>query len=414
MQSRFDARWELDDIPSLAGRVAVVTGAASGIGLQVARRLGERGAHVVLADCDVAGTGIAIRQLEHHAPTGGYRGLSVDLSSFESIRDAASDLNGALGRLDILVNNAGIMAPPYSETAQGFELQFGVNYRGHYLMTALLWRLLCTTPDSRVVTVSSAFAYVARMNWHDPNFRASRPSYRPFRAYAQSKLATLLFALDLDCRFREAGSGGKSLAAHPGIANTHLHITTAQRCGSRLQGALMACAMKLCGQSAEAGARSILRAATDESAPGGALYGPSRMGLWGPPVQVRIPARGADAGAARRLMDVSEELTGVGFPTSVGLPGSAGSSAPPAGAPHRTAPGLIHRFRAKRKRIPLTTREIPLPTIPTISAIFTNRSSGSAGTPEKSKGKTLYVTRAALNEKPAMRAWRAWCRYRGE
>jgi NAD(P)-dependent dehydrogenase (short-subunit alcohol dehydrogenase family) len=408
MQRRRGDRWEIDDIPSLAGRVAVVTGAASGIGLQVARRLGERGAQVVLADCNVAGTETAIRRLQQNAPTGRYRGLFVDLANFESIRDAASDLNGALGRLDILVNNAGIMAPPYGETAQGFELQFGVNYLGHYLITTMLWKLLCATHGSRVVTVSSAFAYVGRMNWHDPNFCECRPSYRPFRAYAQSKLATMLFALDLDRRFEEVGNGGASLAAHPGIANTHLHVTSARRCGSRLQSALMGYAMKLCGQSAEEGARSILRAATDNGAPGGTLYGPSRAGFWGPPARARMPARGADANAARRLMALSEELTGVGFPVGAGTP------APPAGAPHRTAPGLIHRFRAKRKRIPLTTREIPLPTIPTISAIFARRSSGSAGTPEKSKGNTLYTTRAALNEKPAMRAWRAWCRYRGE
>ncbi|HMC38891.1 MAG TPA: oxidoreductase [Acidimicrobiales bacterium] len=293
------SRWDAQDIPDLTGRTAVVTGANSGLGLETARLLAGAGARVLMACRNVAKAEAAREQVGAGAEI-----VALDLSSLKSVAAAAEEVKGRTPRLDILVNNAGLMAVDRAVTEDGFEMQFGVNHLGHFAFTAHLAPLLLAAPEGRVVNVSSFGHRPGTMRFDDLMFERRR--YDRWRPYFQSKLANLLFTLEMERRFRAAGAAAKALAAHPGASATDL----GQEGGgiaNRFLGIFGGF-----GQPVRVGALPTVRAAVDPAAKGGQFYGPQFL-QFGYPV-VETPSRRARNGAdARRLWEESERLTGVTF-----------------------------------------------------------------------------------------------------
>ncbi|NDU75599.1 SDR family NAD(P)-dependent oxidoreductase [Actinomadura sp. DSM 109109] len=296
--------WTAGDIPDLHGRRAIVTGANSGIGYHSALQLARHGASVVLA-CRSAERGqAAAERMRTAAPGADIVLASLDLADLASVREFAGRHGEA--PLDILVNNAGVMAIPRRSTADGFEMQFGTNHLGHFALTGLLLDALRAAPSARVVTVTSGFAWTGRLDFAD--LQGER-RYRKWTAYAQAKLANLVFAKELDRRVPEV----TSVAAHPGYAATNL-----QQAGPRMQGnTLMEKAAgwgnALVAQPAAAGALPSLYAATAPDVRGGACYGPRLLQYRGAPGRVATPRHADRPGLGARLWEVSETLTGVRY-----------------------------------------------------------------------------------------------------
>ena len=289
------SKWTAADLPSFAARTVVVTGANSGLGLITARELARAGAHVVLAVRDPA-------RGERAAATisGSTEVCRLDLADLASIEAFA---DGWSGRLDVLVNNAGVMAVPEQRTKDGFELQIGTNHLGHFALTN---RLLAQITD-RVVTISSTAHRTGKIRLDDLNWQQG--GYGRWAAYGQSKLANLLFTLELQRRLDEAGSAVRAFAAHPGYAATNLQGHT----GSGLQHRIMSVTNRLLAQSDEMGALPILFAASQDL-PGASYVGPDRFKEQrGHPALATRTAAAQDAETARRLWQLSEELTGVTF-----------------------------------------------------------------------------------------------------
>jgi len=304
--------WTAERIPDQGGRTAVVTGANSGLGLVTARELARAGAHVVLA-CRNLGKGEAARrEIEAAAPGAPVELEELDLSSLDSVRAFAERFRGGHEGLDLLINNAGVMATPRGQTADGFELQFGTNHLGHFALTGLLIGSMEGREDARVVTLSSTAHRTGRIAFD--NLGGERRYFR-WRAYGQSKLANLLFALELERRLRSAGSTVKSLAAHPGYAATNL-----QSAGPPLVDRLfMRVSNRVIAQSDDMGALPTLYAATEPGLAGGTYVGPDGFAEQrGHPKPV-VPNKAArDEQVARRLWEVSEEMTGVRFELGAG------------------------------------------------------------------------------------------------
>jgi NAD(P)-dependent dehydrogenase (short-subunit alcohol dehydrogenase family) len=301
------ARWTEADVPSQAGRTAVVTGANTGIGFEAARVLAARGATVVLACRDTGKAEAAAERILSGSPQAKVRAAHLDLASLASVRAAANALISAYEGIDLLINNAGLMMPPYGTTEDGFEQQFGVNHLGHFALTGLLLGHMLTVPGSRVVTLSS---YMHRRGVIDFADLGLERGYRRGAAYARSKLANLLFTYELQRRLAAAGAAASALAAHPGFARTGLprYMSLRARAGTRLIQPVLA-------QSAAMGALPVLRAATDPQARGGEFYGPGgRTGSKGYPVPADSSARAHDVALQRRLWEESERLTGVTYP----------------------------------------------------------------------------------------------------
>jgi NAD(P)-dependent dehydrogenase (short-subunit alcohol dehydrogenase family) len=303
--ARNGIRWTEADVPAQAGRTAVITGANTGIGFEVARVLAARGARVILACRDLGKARDAAAGLG--APPGATVGaVRLDLSSLASVREAAEELRSQCRRIDLMVNNAGVMMPPYGRTADGFELQFGINHLGHFALTGLLLDRLAGVPGARVVTVSSNAHKAGRIAFDDLQ---SRRGYRRTAGYCQSKLANLMFTYELQRRLAAAGAEAVALAAHPGMTKTHLG-----RYLSAVMRAYYVVAERPLGHSAARGALPVLRAATDASARGGEYYGPDG---WheerGFPRLVEPSAPARDEDAQRRLWQESERLTGVSY-----------------------------------------------------------------------------------------------------
>jgi NAD(P)-dependent dehydrogenase (short-subunit alcohol dehydrogenase family) len=301
--------WTAADVPDQQGRTAVVTGANTGIGFEAAKVLAERGATVVLACRGVDRAAQAADRIRAGAPKADVRTLRLDLGSLASVRSAAEQLRSDFPRIDLLINNAGLMMTPPGRTEDGFELQFGVNHLGHFALTGLLLDRLVTVPGSRIVTVSSVGHRGGHINFDDLQ---SQRRYSRTGAYAQSKLANLLFTYDLQRRLAEAGAETIAVAAHPGGSRTELarNLPLALR-------PVVAVMMRFVGQSAEMGALPTLRAAVDPAARGGDYYGPSgRSEQSGYPKLVESNARSHDAAVQRRLWTESERLTGVSYPVN--------------------------------------------------------------------------------------------------
>lgn len=293
--------WTERHIPDQHGRVAIVTGANTGLGFETARMLAARGATVVLAVRDVEKGKQAAARI-----TGDVTVQALDLASLDSIRSAAADLRAAHPRIDLLINNAGVMYTPRQTTADGFELQFGTNHLGHFALTGLLLDRLLPVPGSRVVTVSST-GHRIRAAIHFDDLQWER-SYSRVAAYGQAKLANLMFTYELQRRLAPHGTT-VAVAAHPGVSNTELARNTPA--ALRVPVTWLA---PLLTQKAEMGALPTLRAATDPAVTGGQYYGPGNRGeIRGYPKLVTSSPDSHDQAAQQRLWTVSEELTGVTF-----------------------------------------------------------------------------------------------------
>jgi NAD(P)-dependent dehydrogenase (short-subunit alcohol dehydrogenase family) len=298
--------WTARDIPDLRDKTAVVTGANGGLGLETARELARAGAHVVMAARDQAKAAAAEANIRDEIPSASLRIVPLDLGSLASVREAAECILADHPEIDILVNNAGVMAIPQRSTADGFEMQFGVNHLGHFALTALLLPALLDARAARVVGVTSTAHHFGRpVNRDDPHLRKS---YSPWKAYGQSKLANFHFGIGLQRRFETAGVSAASLIAHPGLSDTDLQATSVEETGGGLSQRFFLNLARSTGMSAAQGALPQLRAATDPVARGGELYAP-RFGNFGPPVRRPILRRIGLGRAIDRLWELSERET---------------------------------------------------------------------------------------------------------
>jgi NAD(P)-dependent dehydrogenase (short-subunit alcohol dehydrogenase family) len=306
------------DVPDLTGKLAVVTGGNSGIGLETARTLAAAGASVVLAVRNSEKGSAAVTEIARTNPGTGVAVSHLDLASRSSIEAFASEMLRSGRPIDILVNNAGVMAVPTRHvTEDGFELQLGTNHLGHFALTGRLLPLLRAAPNARVVTVSSGAHHTGSIHFDDLQLERS---YSRWRAYSQSKLANLLFAFELQRRSAASGWGVLSNAAHPGSTRTNLQMTGPNLGKSSGGTNYMERMMRLPGasQSADRGALPTLYAATDPRAVGGGYYGPNGlMEMTGKGVsEARRSRRARDEADSARLWVISEELTGVTYPSA--------------------------------------------------------------------------------------------------
>ena len=295
------SKWIAENIPDLTGKVAIITGANSGIGFETARALACKDATVILACRDKDRGNAAVRQVTQAYPDAKTEMMHLDLSDLASIRLFAGEFSSHYDRLDMLINNAGIMRPPFGKTTDGFELQFGVNHLGHFALTGLLLRVITRTLKARVVTISSGGERFGKIDFGNLN---AEKGYDPGAAYGQSKLANLLFTYELQRCFESAGVNAIAVATHPGWTVTNLQVHW------RMIRALN----PLIGQKPVMGALPTLYAATAPDVGGGDYYGPDGwLGLRGYPKKLRSSNRSYDTVVAARLWAVSENLTGARY-----------------------------------------------------------------------------------------------------
>ncbi|MGI8663045.1 MAG: oxidoreductase [Acidimicrobiales bacterium] len=305
--------WTADDIPDQRGRTILVTGASSGLGLRASKALAARGARVLMGCRNPAKAAAALADVRAAASLDAeVETIAVDLAELATVRSCAELVVATVPALDVLVNNAGVMALPFRRTADGFELQLGTNHLGHFALTGLLLPVLHRAPAPRVVAVSSNAHRLGRIRFDD---LMGERRYGRWRAYGQSKLANLLFTIELDRRARAAGSPLLAVAAHPGYASTHLQSAGAEMEGKRGVARIFAWGNQLLAQSDADGALPELYAATAATVHGGDYFGPSRfLEMRGHPKRVVGNRRARDPRVAARLWAVSEELTGVTYP----------------------------------------------------------------------------------------------------
>jgi NAD(P)-dependent dehydrogenase (short-subunit alcohol dehydrogenase family) len=302
--------WTASDIPDQSGRVAVVTGANGGLGLETTRELARRGARVVMAARNLTKAAAAEEDIRDSVPRASVEVAALDLGSLESIRSFASAVREQHPVIDLIVNNAGVMGTPRMETRDGFELQFGTNHLGHFAVDALLLPALLMAPAGRVVTVTSTGRHF-RWSYDEDDLHLTK-RYDPWRAYGRSKLANTHFAIELDRRLRGAGAAARSLVAHPGFANTDLQAASARHAPGGRSQRFFHNAVQRFGMAASAGALPQLRAATDPSAGGGELYAPRWVNN-GPPVRRPLTRWSLNRGAMMQLWELSERETGIRF-----------------------------------------------------------------------------------------------------
>jgi NAD(P)-dependent dehydrogenase (short-subunit alcohol dehydrogenase family) len=296
------SKWTAENIPDQTGKIAIVTGANSGIGYETARALACKGARVILA-CRTKEKGVkAVRQITQEYPAAQAELIQLDLSDLASVRRFVEEFANRYDRLDLLINNAGIMAVPFGKTADGFESQFGTNHLGHFALTGLLLDFIIHTPQARVITVSSGGHRFGAIAFDNLN---GEKGYDRTGAYAQTKLANLLFTYELQRRFEGAGLDTIAVAAHPGWTATNLQAHWRM---VRVLNPFLA-------QKPKMGALPTLYAATAPLVEGGDYFGPDGwQEMRGYPTKVSSSDRSHDAAVAARLWAVSEELTGVRYP----------------------------------------------------------------------------------------------------
>lgn len=295
-------QWTKNDIGNQEGKTILVTGSNTGIGFATATLLASNGAQVILTSRNREKGEQALARLRADIPNARVSLLSLDLANLASVRAAAEEVAARHEKLDVLINNAGLMIPPFSRTADGFEIQFGTNVLGHFAFTGLLLPLLLRTPHSRTVWLSSVAHWVGRIDFDDLN---AEKGYAKWRAYSQSKLADLMIAYEMQRRLQRSGTSAISLASHPGGTKSDL---------SRNSGSVkfIEAVAGLFLQTTEQGAMPSVRAAVDPSARGGDFYGPSNFGtISGPAEKQRSSKRSHDEAVAAKLWQTCETFTGV-------------------------------------------------------------------------------------------------------
>lgn len=302
-------RWTAASIPPQVGKLALITGANSGIGFHAALELARAGAAVILACRDINKAEAARARILSRVPSAQLEIVHLDLASLESIRDAAQSIRRPL---DLLINNAGVMALPTRRlTRDGFELQFGTNHLGHFALTGLLLPAVLSAPAARIVTVSSIAHRGGTMDFANLQWEHG---YKPWPAYRRSKLANLLFGFELQRRLQRANASAISILVHPGVSNTNLFAAGPGQ-GHGLIAKIIPLFISIIGQSDAMGALPTLYAATAPGAQGGRYYGPHGFReMSGYPVEVRAETPAYDESTAGRLWSISEELTRVRYP----------------------------------------------------------------------------------------------------
>jgi len=304
-------KWTLDQMPSQEGKVAVVTGANSGLGFNTTRELAIKGAKVIMACRNLEKGEIARQCILDERVAVEPELWHLNLASLESIKQFALKFAAAGSGLDLLINNAGLMAIPYDRTEDGFEMQFGVNHLGHFALTAWLWPRLSETKGSRVIQVGSLAHYIGKIRFEDIHWEKG---YKKWSAYGMSKLANLLFIRELANRLIESGGSVTVAAAHPGYADTELQAKSSRMKGNNLGAASMNLINKVVAQTGAKGALPTLYAATAEGISQGDYFGPGGlMKLHGWPVPDSPSKKLVNNEVARRLWEVSESLTGIEF-----------------------------------------------------------------------------------------------------
>ncbi len=296
----------MESSPSQKNKVAIITGANSGIGYETSLALAKKGAKVILASRNLQKANDAMNQILQQVPNAHVEVLTVDLNSLKSVESFVQEFSRKYDRLDLLIENAGIMMPPLTKTKDGFESQFGVNYLAHFHLTNLLFPIIKNTPNARIVTLSSLAHLNGKIDFK--NLDGSK-GYSKLDFYAQSKLACLMFAYELQRRIESAGIDAKAVSAHPGFSSTNLGTFL-----PAIGRALFSPLTSIMGQGAKAGALPILRAALDPAVKGGEYFGPSGFKEFkGDPILVNSSSRSHDLSVAARLWSVSEDLTGKKF-----------------------------------------------------------------------------------------------------
>jgi NAD(P)-dependent dehydrogenase (short-subunit alcohol dehydrogenase family) len=300
--------WTADNIPSQEGKLIIITGANSGLGLEASTVLAGKGAHIIMAVRNLVKGEEAAGKIKKKYPGAKLDLMQLDLSDLQSIRHFSHEFHSKYSQLNVLINNAGVMAPAKREaTKQNFEVQFGSNHLGHFLLTGLLLDIIRKTPGSRVVLQSSNAHRESFMkpdiHFHDLNWEKS---YNRYQAYAQSKLANLLFAYELDRRFKANNIKAIATAAHPGWTRTNLQTSFGFFVTNILN--------YIVGQNVKIGTLPILRAATEENLNGAEYFGPTKMnGLQGYPKLIKSSDKSYDLQLAKKLWEVSEKLTGISY-----------------------------------------------------------------------------------------------------
>ncbi|MFH1328938.1 MAG: oxidoreductase [Candidatus Bathyarchaeota archaeon] len=301
-------KWTVHDIPDLTWKKIIVTGGNSGLGFESVKAFAAKGAEVILASKSKERGDAAKKIILSDQPNSKIKVMTLDLADLKSIHEFITSYKEQYKRLDVLLNNAGVMMTPYSKTKDGFEMQLGINYLGHFALTGLLLDVLKKTTKSRVVNISSSAHRYGKMDFN--NLMYEKGGYSPMRAYGRSKLANLLFTYELQRRFERAGMNYISVAAHPGLANTNLG-----RYLNKIVSKILFTLLR--AQSAAMGALPGIRAAVNPNVTGGQYFGPSGfMEQRGYPITIKSNNASHNEADARQLWDVSEQLTSVRFITS--------------------------------------------------------------------------------------------------
>jgi len=304
--------WNVDQIGDLAGQTIIVTGANSGLGYETTKVLAGKGAKVIMACRNSNKAGVAADEIRKAVPSGNLEIRQLDLADLNSVKAFADQMRADYPHIDILINNAGLMALPESRTAQGFEMQVGTNHLGHFALTAQLFDLVEAAQKGRIVTVASQAHRPGKIDLDDLNWNSH--SYQRWLAYAQAKLANLMFAIELGRRLSASNRVTISAAAHPGYASTELQAKGAKIEGASFKEQMMELGNRIFAHSAYDGALPSLLAATDPSVQNGDYFGPKGfLEMQGAPIKVKGKKLAYDEQIADGLWDLSEELTGVKF-----------------------------------------------------------------------------------------------------
>lgn len=301
--------WDLSAMPQLKGKIAIVTGGNSGLGYETVKAFAQKGARVIMASRDMAKGEEAKAQILKNEVEGSIEVKALDLMNLASIKNFADQMKSELPQLNLLINNAGIMTTPYFTTSDGFEAQLGTNHLGHFALSGQLLGLLLKTPQSRIVNVSSMAHKAGKIHFDNLLFENGK-GYQPMKAYAQSKLANLLFTYELQRKLNNNKAETIAVAAHPGVSRTGLMRYIEKYSWFKIGYPLF----KLISQTPDMGALPQIRAAVDANVQGGEYYGPDGFNeMKGHPVKVKSNAASHQAVTAQKLWEVSEKLTGVTF-----------------------------------------------------------------------------------------------------
>lgn len=303
-------KWTQNDIPNLSGKVIVITGANSGLGLACAKTLAAKGATVVMTARNVQKGEAARGEILQEQPHASLDLMKLDVGDLSSVRAFAAAFKDKYARLDILLNNAGVMAIPRQETPDGFEMQLGVNHLGHFALTGLLLNVITKTPNARIHNVSSSANYTGTINFDD---LMGEKNYSRWGAYGQSKLANVFFTFELQKRLSAAGHDTIANVSHPGVVIGNLQANSVAQSGTGLEGLLYRLIEPILAQDIGMGVLPMLYGMTAKEARGGVFYGPRTFNLRGYPAEKKANKEAYDAEALRRFWDVSEQLTGVKY-----------------------------------------------------------------------------------------------------